>query len=399
MQRHAFHPASTPKAPPAHGLRLQRRCACGASAGLGGRCGDCESRQSLGMQARLAVGPTDDRYEREAEQVAQQVLAGPAAVEGRAAPRIQRRTSEEQANDMAAPAAVQATLAGSGQPLAPALRSDMEQRFGHDFSQVRVHADAQADRSAREVGAQAYTVGRDVAFASGQYTPGTAAGRHLIAHELTHMVQQSAGAAASVQRQPAATAAPAAPAAAAVVPPVAPDPGQQRMIDTARRAAAIRTQVAMFRASGIEGERWAREARSLARIKFDWPNPNMDQISEILSSMGGGLVNVQVMVAAANDPECGSRAGYVRGLRPPIVLCPAFFATATSDEDRIRTMVHEMAHARGIGNAHAEEYFPIFDCDSIGSFESADAWSNYVHCLSGQPPDAPEQVTAGGGTP
>lgn len=391
MQRNVFHPAPAPNAAPARGLHLQRRCACGTSAGLGGHCADCARQQSLGMQTRLVVGPADDRYEREAEQVAQQVLTGPAAVQGRAAPRIQRRSMAPQADDNAVPASVQATLANSGEPLAPTLRSDMEQRLGHDFSQVRVHADAQADRSAREVGAQAYTVGRDMAFASGQYAPGTAAGRHLIAHELTHVVQQSAGTAMSLQRQPATPAAPT---------PVVPNARQQRMIDAARRAAAIRTQVAMFRTSGVEGKRWAREARSLARIKFDWPNPNMDQISDILSGMGGGLVDVQVLVAGGSDPECGIRPGYVRGLRPPIVLCPAFFAADTDDESRIRTMVHEMAHARGIGSADAmEQYFPVFDCESTGVFESADTWSNYVHCLSGQPPDAPEQITAVDGSP
>ena len=59
-----------------------------------------------------------------------------------------------------------------------------------------------------------------------------------------------------------------------------------------------------------------------------------------------------------------------------------------------------MAHARGIGSADAmEQYFPVFDCESTGAFESADTWSNYVHCLSGQPPDAPEQITAGDGSP
>ena len=51
----------------------------------------------------------------------------------------------------------------------------------------------------------------------------------------------------------------------------------------------------------------------------------MEQVGEILSSMGGGLITVQVMVAGANDPECGNREGYVRGHRQPIVLCPEFF--------------------------------------------------------------------------
>jgi Domain of unknown function (DUF4157) len=69
----------------------------------------------------------------------------------------------------------------------------MESRFGHDFSQVRIHADTRAHESARSVGARAYALGRDIVFARGQYTPETDAGRRLLAHELTHVAQQSAG--------------------------------------------------------------------------------------------------------------------------------------------------------------------------------------------------------------
>jgi hypothetical protein len=66
----------------------------------------------------------------------------------------------------------------------------MEGRFGHDFSQVRVHTDASADTSARAVRARAYTVGSDIVFRTGEYQPGTSGGERLLAHELTHVVQQ-----------------------------------------------------------------------------------------------------------------------------------------------------------------------------------------------------------------
>ncbi|MDY6874284.1 MAG: DUF4157 domain-containing protein [Chloroflexota bacterium] len=65
-------------------------------------------------------------------------------------------------------------------------------RFGRDFSQVRLHTDSQADRSARAFGARAMTMGRDIVFASGEYAPQSRSGRHLLAHELTHVVQQGA---------------------------------------------------------------------------------------------------------------------------------------------------------------------------------------------------------------
>jgi len=73
----------------------------------------------------------------------------------------------------------------------------MEPRFGHDFSQVRVHMDAQAAESARAVNALAYTVGRDMVFGDRQYSPGTSIGYKLLAHELTHVVQQATGSTSS----------------------------------------------------------------------------------------------------------------------------------------------------------------------------------------------------------
>jgi len=93
----------------------------------------------------------------------------------------------------AATAAVQSTLAEGGAPLEPATRRFMESRFGHDFGSVRIHADAQAAASAHSVGARAYTVGEDLVFNRGQYEPATPAGRHLLAHELAHVVQQGGG--------------------------------------------------------------------------------------------------------------------------------------------------------------------------------------------------------------
>jgi Domain of unknown function (DUF4157) len=78
----------------------------------------------------------------------------------------------------------------AGRPLDRAARALLEPRFGHDFGQVRVHTDAAADLAARELGARAFTSGRDIVFARDQYAPHTPAGRRLLAHELTHVVQQ-----------------------------------------------------------------------------------------------------------------------------------------------------------------------------------------------------------------
>lgn len=82
---------------------------------------------------------------------------------------------------------------GGGQPLQASTRSLMESRLGADFGDVRVHTDAAASDSARAVQAQAYTVGNEVVFQGDQYAPGTDSGQHMLAHELTHVIQQRSG--------------------------------------------------------------------------------------------------------------------------------------------------------------------------------------------------------------
>lgn len=82
---------------------------------------------------------------------------------------------------------------GGGTPLDTATRTDMESRFGHDFGDVRVHTDGAAHESARSVNAQAYTVGTDIVFQHGNYDPASDSSRHMLAHELTHVVQQRSG--------------------------------------------------------------------------------------------------------------------------------------------------------------------------------------------------------------
>lgn len=86
------------------------------------------------------------------------------------------------------------SLKGGGQPLSESTRSYFEPRFGTDFSQVRLHTDSKAAEDAKSINAKAFTKGKDVVFGSGQYSTGTSSGKRLLAHELTHVVQQRAGA-------------------------------------------------------------------------------------------------------------------------------------------------------------------------------------------------------------
>lgn len=128
---------------------LQRRCACAGSSGLAGECTGC-SRTQLHLQRRVAVKPAPSSMS----------------------------------------SIVHDGLRAPGQPLDAATRAFFEPRFGHDFSQVRVHADAQAHDAARAVNALAYTVGGDIVLQRGAYQPFTVAGQALLAHELTHTIQQ-----------------------------------------------------------------------------------------------------------------------------------------------------------------------------------------------------------------
>jgi hypothetical protein len=141
-------------APSASRGLLQRKCACGQHTIAGGECGECNKN-----------GQT-----------------------------IQRATGHSELgtlNSGAAPQIVHDVLRSSGQPLDATTRAFMEPRFGHDFSRVRVHTDGPAAESARAVNALAYTVASDVVFADGKYAPQSATGRRILAHELTHVVQQN----------------------------------------------------------------------------------------------------------------------------------------------------------------------------------------------------------------
>ena len=173
------------------------------------------------IQAQLAINQPGDEFEQEAERISHQVTHMPepqlqdsspreGAYAGHQVEQAEREPEHVQvkpvqvggAGQMAAPPIVSEAVYSPGQPLDSATRAFLEPRFGHDFGQVRVHSDATAGQAAREVHARAYTVGNDIVFGAGQYTPHTSAGRQLLAHEITHVVQQSAGLAQSIQRDP-----------------------------------------------------------------------------------------------------------------------------------------------------------------------------------------------------
>ena len=101
-----------------------------------------------------------------------------------------RRRGPDQASQTNLPANVRDVVRSPGQPLNSRAATTLEGRLGHDFGRVRVHTDAQADSSARTLGAMAYTIGDNIVFASGRYSPHTTEGQRLLAHEAVHVVQQ-----------------------------------------------------------------------------------------------------------------------------------------------------------------------------------------------------------------
>ena len=177
------------------GKLLQRQCTCGKHTLAGDQCEACKSAKSRAPQRKVRIGASDDPLEREADQVAEQVLHGARVSpigDARAAQRF--AAGADGPNGVATkgiPDSVRQVTASTGTALRPPVQHDMEARFGCDFSGVRVHTDSAAANSAREINARAYTLGRHLVFGAGQFRPESADGRRLLAHELTHVLQQT----------------------------------------------------------------------------------------------------------------------------------------------------------------------------------------------------------------
>jgi hypothetical protein len=171
-----------------------------------------------GIQAKLAVSQPDDPAEREADQVADRIMrmhgGAPAAstcscaAGGDKCEECQQKQhatvarKAEDSHDMNdAPPLVANVLCSPGQPLALSARNSLEGNFGHDLSGVRVHHDVEAAESASAVNALAYTVGNHIVFGAGQYAPGTQHGDRLLAHEVTHTIQQGGALTGGIRRK------------------------------------------------------------------------------------------------------------------------------------------------------------------------------------------------------
>jgi len=152
------------------------------------------SKYPINVQAKLTVSPPGDIYEQEADRIANDVMAAPShSAASVAKPHIQRFSGQTNGQMDITSASVDRVLARSGMPLELKLQQDMGRRFGHDFSKVRVHSNSDSEQSAREVNADAYTVGHNIVFGAGKYQPHDGKGQRLLAHELAHVLQQVNG--------------------------------------------------------------------------------------------------------------------------------------------------------------------------------------------------------------
>ena len=178
----------------------------------------------MSVQAKLRVSAPDDPDEHEADAIADRVMRMPAPVVQRScaacdasgapcpaceeeerAQKLSIRRKARDSGEAVRPSAPDELLShlGSGRELDRATRDFLEPRFGWSFGGVRVHTDPAASASARSINAHAYTAGPHIVFGEGQYSPRSSHGARLLAHELTHVVQQSAGGPPVVQRAPA----------------------------------------------------------------------------------------------------------------------------------------------------------------------------------------------------
>ena len=332
------------------------------------------------IQPKLAINPPGDIHEQEADRISEQVvrisepqLQHPCAC-GRGCQKCQAKrpnqehfslqTERVQASDtgqIAAPPMVHEVLAGPGQPLDSSTRDFMEPRFGYDFSRVRIHSDARAAASAQSINALAYTVGTDVVFAAAQFSPATAQGRKLLAHELTHVVQQDQFA-SSVRRAPRALVQ-RRQTSVQPAPVVGVDPGatcnldQHRKIEPAAHKAnqwlssAIPALDAFL--SGAKTKEAQAAAAALSRHFHSFERAVVIYVRDRLKTIQSDIFtrqNFRVNCPPASDAECNKTstgqafAAVVSEDQNELNFCAQFFSRKEED-DRASTIIHEFGHA------------------------------------------------------
>jgi hypothetical protein len=334
--------------------------------------------RSGALQAKMKVSQPNDIYEQEADLVAEKVMRMPETeVQHKCTgcnkdeedvlqtKKLSRQMPVTQHQD--APPIIREVLRSPGKPLDPVIRAFMEPRFGHDFSNVRVHSEEQAAMSAKALNAHAYTVEQNIVFADGKYAPGTDSGKELIAHELTHVVQQTQNVQRNIiQRKSGCSS------------------SQDTTITEDHRRAREMLSNAIDSVSSYDGTKPAKVRNALSahfhgatsNAFATWINLNLRILWALTWMAGyecytGGILE--------RTWACGSGALATTFWCVPgidIRLCPSYFGQSATE--RSTTLIHEWIHKYGcnfdLGYEHESEYgrnwtvTQLLNADSFSSF-------------------------------
>ncbi|HEX5085212.1 MAG TPA: DUF4157 domain-containing protein [Blastocatellia bacterium] len=421
------------------------------------------------IQPKLAISRPGDHFEQEADRAAEQVMSMPAPREAPVTPAaghlrtslVQRRCKECEDELQRKPKsagderAVQTgegageafevsrttqsqidTLRGGGQPMTEAARAFFEPRFGHDFSDVRVHNSGTAAALAQSVNARAFTVGRDIVFDSGQYAPHTDEGRRLLAHELAHTIQQSGASHVTPNKKDATK-------SVAAAKPNA-DPGTNVTVGRGQAG-----QVGLIASQSGGGAQVARQKNPAPAGPQGWAGCDQDEVNNLNSELAqandwvkGAIGDLQAkeipthtkralsryltaddakvksvilpnLKAILADLAIGSanfrcqtkqqcNALFPNGANAysgnPITLCPGYFEKG--ELDRVTTLVHESGHNAGLmGNVVQWQWpFPgLNEKERLGNTESYAAFVRSNKYPSTAPFEIPSGISVGAG--
>ena len=291
--------------------------------------------RSGSAQTKLAIGAPDDVYEQEADRVADQVMRMPEpSVQQKDPSRIPLSSLPKMVDNANKPilSDINDASFSPGQPLDETTRDFFEHRFQCSLTDVRVHDDRTANTFARLIGARAFAVGNSLFFADNEFNPLSQRGRHLIAHEIAHVHQQTAAGNPRIQRQ------------AAVI--KTPETPKDRRFEGFSPAQALVLKYAESKAFKILDQMvvnllpWIAPAgtQSAFESEFHTLDPNrMIRVSLVLARIRKKLPGARYVY----QPDCKHLA-YTLPLVGPIHICPAFFDQ--SIEVRFNTLIHEGAH-------------------------------------------------------
>lgn len=286
------------------------------------------------VQAKLELGRPGDAFEQEADAIAQRVMTAPAqnfvqkkcaacAEEEHLQAKEEGRGGPGQGGVVPAPVASAIRAAkGSGAPLDRPTRSFMEQRLGHDLSEVTIHNDAAAGALSGQLGAKAFTTGTDIYFAEGQYQPASSQGRQLLAHELVHVLQQGHGK-ERVQRY------------------TTQDCSEEQRNGFAaayeRAKALLNKAIARLTADPVTAATQKIFANHFGGYGPWRRDVVVTHLRETLTILNNSDYNYQC------ETECDGEMAYTYWIFGDIHLCPVYFGSALNE--RAETLIHEIHHS------------------------------------------------------